>query len=64
MGQNISPHKLRAAFITLMHEETGDIELVRQMVGHENIATTQRYIYTDNSVKEKSIEIVGNHLGG
>ena len=44
LGYEISPHKLRSGFITIMYNHTHDIELVRRIIGHSNLATTQRYI--------------------
>lgn len=60
LGKRISPHKLRAAFCTILYEKTEDIELVRDAVGHRNIATTQRYIVKDNSAKRKSSAIMNS----
>lgn len=60
LGKRISPHKLRAAFCTILYEKTGDIELVRDAVGHRNISTTQRYIVKDNTAKRKSSAIMNS----
>lgn len=60
LGRKLSPHKLRAAFCTILYEKTGDIELVRDAVGHRNISTTQRYIVKDNSAKRKSSAIMNS----
>ena len=60
LGKRLSPHKLRAAFCTILYEKTEDIELVRDAVGHRNIATTQRYIVKDNSAKKKSSAIMNS----
>ena len=37
-------HKLRRTFATTMYAESGDIELVRDMLGHSSIDVTYRYI--------------------
>ena len=60
LGKRLSPHKLRGAFCTVLYDETGDIELVRDAVGHANIATTQRYIVKDNEAKRKSSAIMNS----
>lgn len=62
LGKSFSPHKLRAGFVTIMYEQTHDIEKVRRMVGHSNATTTQRYIVTDNQEKEEAAEIMENLL--
>ena len=58
LGYSISPHKIRSAFCTILYEQTGDIEFVRDAVGHSNVATTQRYIVKDNMAKDKSATII------
>lgn len=58
LGYSISPHKIRSAFCTILYEQTGDIEFVRDAVGHSNVATTQRYIVKDNMAKDKSASII------
>lgn len=62
LGIKLSPHKLRFAYVSLLYDETGDIEFVRDAVGHANIATTQRYIVKDSSAKKKATGIIGNRL--
>jgi site-specific recombinase XerD len=62
LGYHISPHKLRAAFCTLLYQETGDIEFVREAVGHSSVYTTQRYIVKDNTIKKKSASMIAKHI--
>lgn len=62
LGKSFSPHKLRAGFVTIMYEQTHDIEKVRRMVGHSNATTTQRYIVTNNQEKEEAANIMENLL--
>ena len=42
VGLRVTPHGLRASYISRLVQEKG-IEAARQSVGHENISTTQRY---------------------
>jgi len=58
LGYGISPHKLRAGFCSILYDKTKDVEFVRRAVGHSNIATTQRYIVTDNKERQKASEIM------
>lgn len=60
LGYSISPHKIRSAFCTILYDQTGDIEFVRDAVGHKNIETTRRYIVKDGSTKEKSSNIINS----
>ncbi len=40
---NFSPHDLRRTYATRLLQMGGDINTVRQAMGHASIATTQRY---------------------
>ena len=62
LGYHISPYKLRAGFCSILYQETGNAEFVRRAVGHSNIATTQRYIVTDNNERAKASELINNLL--
>lgn len=42
-GKKITPHKLRSTYGTALYRETGDIRLVADVLGHENINTTIDY---------------------
>lgn len=54
----LSPHKFRSAFCSILYNETGDIEFVRRAVGHSNVSTTQRYVVTKSKEKERAAEIM------
>lgn len=41
--KNISPHKLRSTFGTNLYNETGDIYLVADVLGHSDVNTTRRH---------------------
>lgn len=58
LGYKITPHKLRAAFCTILYERKGDIEFVRDAVGHSNVSVTQRYIVKDDTQKKEASEIM------
>ena len=42
-GKHITPHKLRSTYGTALYQATGDIRLVADVLGHENINTTAKY---------------------
>ncbi len=42
-GKKITPHKLRSTYGTALYRETGDIRLVADVLGHENVNTTIDY---------------------
>lgn len=60
LGKPISPHKLRAAFCTILYDKTHDIEFVKDAVGHKSVNTTSRYIYKNNSARKEASDIMGN----
>ena len=62
LGEELSPHKLRAGYCSILYNQTGDIEFVRRCVGHSNVSTTQRYIVTKGTEKAKAAEIMGSLL--
>lgn len=62
LGKKISPHKLRAGFVSIYYNKTKDIEATRRAVGHSNIATTQRYIVTDNKERQDAISYMSSFL--
>lgn len=63
LGRELSPHKLRAAFCTILYERTHDIEFVRRAVGHSYVETTQRYIVDDDSAREETASIMTKLFG-
>lgn len=54
-GKHITPHKLRATFATQLYEETGDIYLVAEALGHNDVATTKdRYANLSDKRKQSN----------
>ena len=41
--KKISPHKLRSTYGTLLYQETGDIYLVADVLGHKDVNTTRKH---------------------
>lgn len=63
LGMHITPHKLRAGFVTNVYEATGhDIKATCEAVGHSSVATTSIYIRTQNDSREKAIEYMSKQL--
>ena len=55
---HIGSHSLRKMFCSKIYDETSDIELVKELLNHTSIATTQRYI----RVSQKRINEVSSQV--
>ena len=52
-----SPHKLRHTAATLMHKYGGvDIRSLQQILGHENVSTTEIYTHVDSEQVKEALE--------
>jgi site-specific recombinase XerD len=61
-GKHITPHKLRATACTLMSTQGVPIQVIKEMVGHENIQTTTRYVGVLEKEKEKATNVLDNTI--
>ena len=55
LGLNGSVHTLRHTFATMMYQETHDIRLVQELLGHKSIVSTQIYTHFDDEIR-KAVE--------
>ena len=59
LKKRISPHKLRSTFGTNLYQETGDIYLVADVLGHSDVNTTRRhYAAMSDANKRKASKLV------
>jgi len=46
---NLTPHKLRHSFATNLSRKNVPIEVIKELMGHEDINTTMRYVEVDKN---------------
>ena len=51
--KKITPHKLRSTYGTMLYQETGDIYLVADTLGHKNVDTTRKHYAAMNENKKR-----------
>jgi len=56
--KKIHPHTLRHSYATHIYEKTGDIEKVKELLGHEDISTTQIYTHVSQKSKKETVDSV------
>ena len=63
LGYPISPHKLRASFVTIFYKASGyDIKATCEAVGHSNIATTSLYVVNRNNARKDAATFMSSNL--
>lgn len=51
--KKITPHKLRSTFGTNLYQETGDIYLVADILGHKDVNTTKKHYAAQNEERKR-----------
>lgn len=55
-AEKITPHKLRHTFASTLYKKTKDIKILQDLLGHENLSTTQIYTHVDTEEKKSAID--------
>ena len=57
--KNITPHKLRSTYGTTLYQETGDIYLVADVLGHSDVNTTRKhYAALEDERRRRAAKVV------
>lgn len=56
LNGKLATHSMRKSFAQRLYQRTGDIFSVQEMLGHQNIATTQAYLGVDYQRVRKAID--------
>lgn len=59
----LSPHKLRHSYATYMLYSGADLETLRALLGHVDIATTQRYVHSNLKQMRTATENLSFNIG-
>ena len=57
LSYKISPHTLRHTFATHMLDSGADIEIVKELLGHESLSTTQIYTNVSNDILRENYKL-------
>ena len=52
--KKITPHKLRSTYGTTLYQETGDIYLVADVLGHKDVNTTRKHYAAQDETRRRS----------
>lgn len=58
-GKNISPHKLRATYGTMLYDLSHDIYFVQECMGHSSPKTTELYTRGNKGTMKRASDLIG-----
>jgi len=61
LNGKLASHSLRKSFAQRLYDRTGDIYAVQEMLGHKNIATTQKYLGVNYQNVRDAVEAMAIH---
>ena len=64
LNGKLATHSLRKSFAQRVYEESGDIYLVQELLGHRNVSTTQKYIGVNYATAREAVEAMSLAVKG
>ena len=58
LNGKLATHSLRKSFAQRVYEQSGDIYLVQELLGHRNISTTQKYLGVNYADAKAAVEAI------
>lgn len=58
LNGKLATHSLRESFAQRIYEESGDIYLVQELLGHRSVSTTQKYIGVSYASARAAVEAI------
>ncbi len=62
IGKALSPHKLRAGYVSILYNRTGNLEFVRRAVGHASVSTTKLYAVTEGNERAEAADMINFNI--
>ena len=56
LNGKLATHSLRKSFAQRVYEQSSDIYLVQELLGHKNVATTQKYLGVNYADAREAVE--------
>ena len=58
LNGKIATHSLRKSFAQRVYEQSGDIYLVKELLGHRSVSTTQQYLGVNYADAREAVEAI------
>lgn len=64
LNGKLGTHSMRKSFAQRLYSQTNDIFVVQEMLGHKNVATTQKYLGVNYAEVREALELMSINVAG